>query len=165
MSTADTTPEDTSEVVKAPQEPPEAPEAPATPEDVASGGSDDVAAVRREAAAHRRKLREAEAERDRLAGHVQGLQRAEAERVAATPGAGFRALSDGSDLWRAEGVELAAMIDDDGRVNPAKVRQVVAKVSKAHPGWAADTWGTADAGRGESPKPAGPDFGSAIKAA
>lgn len=108
----------------------------------------DPAALRKEAAGHRRKLRDAEAERDTLAQRVSVLQRGEAERIAAAAAEGFRPLSDGRDVWRHDGVELVAMLDADGNVDPAKVREVVLEVAAAHPGWLASSFGSADAGRG-----------------
>jgi len=86
-----------------------------------------------EAAKYRRRLREAEAERDRLAGLVTGHQRAEVERMASS-GIGPAALADGADLWAA-GVELAELLDDEDRIDADKVAAVTARVLAEHPGW------------------------------
>lgn len=72
-----------------------------------------------EAAAYRVKLREAEAERDRLAGVVAGMQRAAVEDIAAQAGLKPKAL------W-ASGVDLADLLvaegeDDAGTVDRTKV--------------------------------------------
>lgn len=121
--------------------------------------SDDVAALRKEAASHRRKARAAEAERDQLRARVEVLQRSEAQRLAGA------ALSDPSDMWRAEGVELATMLDDDGAVDPEKVAAVVREVGRQHPNWLQRPTGDADAGKGSSPASPGADdaFGGALR--
>jgi hypothetical protein len=137
-----------------------APEAPEVPEVVANDdekavgehdASDhvaDPAALRKQAASYRRRLRDTETERDTLADRVSVMQRGEAERIAAAAAEGFRPLSDGRDVWRHDGVELGAMLDDDGNVDAAKVREVVLEVAAAHPGWRVHSFGSADAGRG-----------------
>lgn len=73
----------------------------------------------REAAKYRRRLREAETERDRLAGQVESLQRAEVERLATVDGLRPAAL------W-ASGVELADLLTDDGTVDASKVSVAIA---------------------------------------
>lgn len=73
----------------------------------------------REAAKYRRRLRAAEAERDRLAGQVESLQRAEVDRLAA--GADLRPAA----LW-ASGPELADLLTENGTVDQAKVFAAVA---------------------------------------
>lgn len=83
----------------------------------------------REAAKYRTKLREAEAQRDTLSGRLEALQRREAERLAAAR------LADGADLWRGDGVELAALLDDDGNLDPAKVSEHAAATLESHPHW------------------------------
>ncbi|MGP4054286.1 hypothetical protein ACTWP6_05595 [Mycobacterium sp. 4D054] len=72
----------------------------------------------REAAKYRRRLRAAEAERDRLAGQVESLQRAEVERLAA--GADLRPAA----LW-ASGPDLADLLSDDGTVDASKVSAAI----------------------------------------
>jgi len=126
--------------------------------------SEDVAVVRKEAAGYRRKLRDAEGARDALAGRLEALQRAEVERIAAQSAEGYRPLSDGGDVWRHEGVVLGAMLDDDGNVDPAKVRATAAEVGGAHPGWRVHSWGSADAGRGASiAREPNQDFADALR--
>jgi len=97
---------------------------------------DPLAKVRREAAGYRVKLREAEGERDRLAGVVESMQRAEAERLVTAIEAGYSPLAEGSDLWRA-GVELAELLDEDGQVDRTKLKAAGARVGAAHPHWRA----------------------------
>ncbi|MHA7652957.1 hypothetical protein ACX9NE_25330 [Mycobacterium sp. ML4] len=72
----------------------------------------------REAAKYRRRLREAEAQRDELAARVESLQRAEVERLA-TAG-----RLQPAALW-ASGVELADLLTDDGTVNASKVSAAI----------------------------------------
>lgn len=95
--------------------------------DSADGGDD--RGGNREAAKYRTKLREAEAQRDTLSGRLEALQRREAERLAAAH------LADGADLWRGDGVELAALLDDDGNLDPAKVAENAAATLESHPHW------------------------------
>lgn len=126
--------------------------------------SPDVAALRKEAASHRRKARAAEAERDALAGRVEALQRAEAQRVAGMISEGFRPLSDPSDLWRAEGVELSAMLAEDGTVDPERVREAARGVGIAHPSWVHRPPVDFDGGKGSGSQIDDvPSFGAALK--
>ena len=72
----------------------------------------------REAAKYRRRLREAETERDRLSERVESLQRAEVERLATADSLRPAAL------W-SSGVELADLLSDDGTVSAAKVSAAI----------------------------------------
>lgn len=72
----------------------------------------------REAAKYRRRLREAETERDQLAAQVDALQRAEVERHAAA------AELKPAALWSA-GTQLADLLADDGTVDAAKVSTAI----------------------------------------
>jgi hypothetical protein len=92
---------------------------------------DPLAKVRREAASYRVKLREAEGERDRLAGVVEGMQREEVERFAAT---GMGALSSGADIWAA-GVTLADLRGEDGSLDPSKLKAARDRVLTERPHW------------------------------
>jgi hypothetical protein len=141
--------------------PPEATEgardAPATPEESAKGESTEVARLRRENANRRGALREVEAERDRLREQVAAFQRAEVERMAAD------VLADGSDLWRHDGIELAALLGDDGAPDAERVAKAVAAVGEAHPAWRR---ASPDFGAGvRRPVEAAPSFGEAFKQA
>ncbi|MCV7379959.1 hypothetical protein BST11_15365 [Mycobacterium alsense] len=84
----------------------------------------------REAAKYRRQLREAEAQRDALSERLSTLQRREAERLAAEH------LADGADMWR-DGLDIAALLDDDGNLDPAKVADAAGAIGRAHRHWAA----------------------------
>lgn len=79
-------------------------------------------------ARYRLRLREAEAERDALAGRLTRLQHAEAERLAGEQ------LTDGADLWR-DGATLTDLLDDDGDLDPGKVREAAEALVQAHPHW------------------------------
>ena len=101
----------------------------------ADGG--DRGTASREAAKYRRQLRDAEAqreqisaERDQLGERLAAMQRAEAERLA------VEHLADGADMWR-DGLELSAVLDEDGNLDPSKVAAAARAARKAHPHWAA----------------------------
>src|ERR1035437_4246177 len=89
---------------------------------------DDVADEPLEAAglkaleSERKARRTAEKRLEALDGRVQALQIAEVERVAGA------AMADPSDLWRADGVELAAMLNDAGDIDQDRVREAVGTV-------------------------------------
>lgn len=72
----------------------------------------------REAARYRRRLRDAEAERDALKATVQSLQRAEVDRLATD--AGLRPAA----LW-ANGAEVGELLADDGTVDAARVAAAI----------------------------------------
>ena len=84
----------------------------------------------REAAKYRRQLRDTKAERDALSERLSTLQRREAERLAAEH------LADGADVWR-DGLDVAALLDDDGNIDSAKVADAAQAARNAHPHWAA----------------------------
>lgn len=113
---------------------------PAEPETPASDDVVDDTADRggkdREAAKYRTKLRATEAERDTLTEQltamterVAAMQRGDAERLAAEH------LADGADLWR-DGLELAAVLDEAGNLDPEKVQQAARATAAAHRHWA-----------------------------
>lgn len=82
----------------------------------------------REAAKYRRRLRETESDRDRLASVVEGYQRREVEAAAGG------LLAAGSDLWAA-GVQLPDLLGDDGQVDAGKVEAAAQAAIAAHPHW------------------------------
>lgn len=84
----------------------------------------------RDAARYRRRLREAEAERDDLREQVVGLQIAEASRIAADK------LAVGGDLFEVGGVQINDVLDDNGRVDADLVMQFADDVLAARPGLA-----------------------------
>lgn len=89
---------------------------------------DTPATPNREAAKYRRRLREAETERDTLAGRVETLQRREVERHAADR------LAQPSDLFTVAGVALPELLDDAGDVDPGKVDEAVQTLLSDRPG-------------------------------
>lgn len=91
---------------------------------------DDRGTANKEAAKYRTRLREVEGERDALTDRLATLQRREAERLAADQ------LADPADLWR-DGVELAALLDDDGNLDASKVAEAAGATVAQHRHWAA----------------------------
>lgn len=83
-----------------------------------------------EAAKYRRRLREAEAERDALRDTVATMQRADAERIAAS------SLVTPGDLFAA-GTDLADLLDDTGTLDADKVTSRCAELVAERPHWAA----------------------------
>lgn len=79
-----------------------------------------------EAARYRRRLREAETERDTIAERLSGFQRREVERLAGT------VLSRGDDIWLGK-ADVAELVDDAGQVDPEKVTIAVATVLDGRP--------------------------------
>ena len=112
-------------------EPQDAPD-PVDTEPVSTEADDsgDSAKLRREAARYRRSLRDTEVERDNLRDRLTLLQRAEVERLAS----GDDGLAVPGDLWLS-GVDLASLLDGDGNVDLAQVREAVAKVLDDRPHW------------------------------
>ncbi|BBZ60142.1 hypothetical protein [Mycolicibacterium monacense] len=78
----------------------------------------------RREARYRLQLREVQAERDQLRGTVEALQRAEVERIAG------QQLQKPQAIWAAD-VKLAGLLDEDGRVDPAKVTEAADVASQA----------------------------------
>ncbi|OBJ97083.1 MULTISPECIES: hypothetical protein [Mycolicibacterium] len=124
-----------------------APEVEVDTDESADGG--ERGAASREAAKYRRQLRDVEAqrdqigaERDQLADRIATMQRVEAERLA------VHHLADGADMWR-DGLELSAVLDDDGNLDPAKVTAAAKAARKAHPHWAASRPYTGHPKRGQ----------------
>lgn len=79
-----------------------------------------------EAARYRTKLREVEAEREGLAERLTSYQRREVERLAA------ERLTRPSDVWL-DGAEAAALLDENGDVDPEAVRAAVLAVLDGRP--------------------------------
>lgn len=124
--------------------------------DARAPADDAVAKLRREAAAYR-------TDRNRLREQLEILQRAEVERLAEARAEGFTPLREGGDLWK-DGVELEAVLGDDGNIDPDAVRAKAAEVGDRHPHWRSmGPAGDVDQNRGEPPAPEGPSFGAALK--
>lgn len=98
----------------------------------------------REAAAYRRRLRDAEAERDQLREQLERVQTAEVERLAA--GAG---LSAAKDIWMF-GATLPTLRNDDGDIDPETVSGLVADLIRDRPGLQKPKFGDFGIGRGAS---------------
>lgn len=90
--------------------------------------ADERGNANREAAKYRRQLREVEAQRDQLGERLATMQRSHAEALAR------EYLADGADMWR-DGLELLAVLDDDGNLDPTKVAAAAKAARKAHPHW------------------------------
>lgn len=120
-----------------------------------AGEGADTAALRREAANYRTRLRDTEAERDKLAATVATFQRRDVEALAAS-GEGKK-LGAGSDLWVA-GVKVEELLAEDGTVDPTKVSAAVAQVLTDHPNWGPRPVSRVprDMGQGQRESAAGP---------
>ncbi len=90
-------------------------------------GGSDVAGLRREAAGYRRRLREAERERDGLRERVDDHDRREVERLAGEH------LAEPADLWLASSLDV--MRTDDGALDREKVGAELARVTSEKPHW------------------------------
>lgn len=124
----------------------------------------DIAEVRREAAKHRTKAREAEDRADKLAERLAVSHKREATQLAA------KHLADGADLFRDGEVDLAGLLDDDGDLDPQKVTDAAEGVVERQPHWQrreTTAAGGADGNKGVAPvhEDEAPSFGAALKAA
>jgi hypothetical protein len=119
-------------------------------------GEEDIAALRREAAQWRRRLRDAETERDALREQVDSRDRTDAERLAA------QQLQAGADLW-AGGVQLSDLRSEGGALDPELVQQAAGRVVEQHPHWRRSSPGFDGGARALPPEPP-PSFGQALKA-
>ncbi len=115
-------------------------------------------AANREAAKYRHRLRATESERDQLAGLVSALQRDEAERLAADH------LAVGADLFDVGRVDLANLLAETGRVDPALVAAAVETLLRERPGLRQlpRVTDTGAGVRGPS-TPGGPTWGDVLK--
>lgn len=84
----------------------------------------------REAAKYRTQLRETESDRDAIRDRLDRLQRTEAARIAAD---GNRGLLNGEDLFAIGGVELDAIRNDDGDLDPTKIAAAAEDLRKERP--------------------------------
>jgi hypothetical protein len=105
------------------------PDAPTSPDPEAGTEpeSTDSETPNKEAAKYRRRLREAEAERDKLAGVVTTMQTREVERIAGT------VLANGADLLEVGGVALADLLDQDGRPDVEKIEGAARSILTERP--------------------------------
>lgn len=98
---------------------------PGTPE--GSDAPESRGAANTEAAKWRTRLRDAECERDQLAGRVEVLQRAEILRAAGD-------LAEPNDLFTLGGITLEDLLDEDRNVDAEKVTEAVAALLDSRPG-------------------------------
>ncbi|MFD0094616.1 hypothetical protein ACFVHA_28555 [Bacillus cereus] len=128
--------EEAGETVDPPQPEPEQAEANDHPDDQEPTG--DRGELIAENRRYRQRAQSAETERDELATRLDTAQRSQ---VAAFAGD----LAEPLDVLNPAvgGVELAAVLDDAGQVDPDKVRTAVAEVIDARPGLASHTYSTA----------------------
>lgn len=118
---------------------------------------DQAAALRREAATYRRRLRESEAETSRVTAALDQTQRTLIEdQVAGQPGL----LADAADFWRE--TKLEDLRADDGSVDPEKVKAALSRTLAEHPHWGIGGGGFDGGARRQSMGRA-PSFGEALK--
>ena len=98
------------------------------PDSTEAGSADEHSPNDKEAAKYRRRLREAEKERDGLQSRLESLQRGEVERLAADK------LADPADVWR-DGAELSGLLNDDGNIDVEKVGGLVDGLLESHSHW------------------------------
>jgi hypothetical protein len=112
--------------------------------DPANGGERDESGryLSREAASYRRRLREAEGERDQLRTRLEGYERAEVERIA-----GDARLQVPGDVWTF-GATLDTLRGEDGGIDPEAVSGLVGEIVKDRPGLQARPVGDLGIGRG-----------------
>ena len=96
-----------------------------------------------EAARYRRRLREAEAQRDTLTATLDTYRRRDVERAAEAAG-----LARGGDLFDA-GAQLADLLAEDGTVDNKKVQEAAAALLVERPHWRAQSPGLDLGVRGE----------------
>lgn len=122
-----------------PEPTPDEPVDPGTPADDEPGpdttvpdtadGADDTGRGNPEAAKWRKQYRASEVKNTVLQARVDEMMRREVQRVAAEH------LADPNDIWR-EPVDVDALYDDLGLIDPVKVREHVDGLIANHPHWA-----------------------------
>jgi hypothetical protein len=115
-------------------------------EGVGSEGGDDERDesgryLSREAASYRRRLRETEADRDRLSERVDRMQRTEVERLASAAG-----LAVAGDVWL-HGATLETLRTDEGDIDRLVVEGLVTDLLRDRPGLQAAKEGDLGIGR------------------
>lgn len=124
--TTATEPTEAQDAQETPQEPQGAPEGTEPTDDPQDDDQDDQGQEHpaREAAKYRRRLRDTEAERDQLRGQLETMRKAEAERIAAAT------VKNPAGIWAA-GATVADMLDQDGNVDPEKVKAATVEAAEA----------------------------------
>lgn len=141
--------ENRTETENAPVEALEAPLSDEQPEEVQDNPKPSPNA---EAAKWRHQYREAEAQRDAMAEKLTAMQRAMAEDLATRQSINGPSLRDAADLWR-DGLTVEELLDENGVVDPEKVRDAAKGVLLQHPHWGRRPAGLGDASA-SSPMPA-----------
>jgi hypothetical protein len=111
-----------------PSDPPADPTGQPDPLEPQDGDSDTVAALRREAAGYRTRLRETETERDQLRTRVEQMERADVERLAANAG-----FAQPSDVFMFA-TDLEQLRADGGELDTARVTDLAHRVLTERPG-------------------------------
>lgn len=121
--------------------------------------TDDVAALRTEAANRRRALRAAEAERDGLLERLDERDREDVQRLVA------ERLADPGDLWLSTSLDV--MRDDKGRIDVSRAEAEVDRVLAEKPHWAkVERQPLPSQPQGaREPDPPAPSFGQSVKKA
>jgi hypothetical protein len=117
--------------------------------------TDDVAALRHEAASRRRQLRAAEAERDQLREQIDLYDRQTVERIATGR------LADPADAWLAIG-SLDELRGEDGVLDEAKVGAGLDRIVQERPHWAKQSHPNLHQGV-RPPERRAPSFGEQLK--
>lgn len=110
-----------------------------------------------EAAKYRRRLRQAEAQRDGLSARVEHLQRAEVERLVTGR------LANPTDTWLLAGDDLAQFCDDDGNIDPELVDAFVVATVADRPSWEAQHVPQVRSGPRGAAKPAEPSWRDVLR--
>jgi hypothetical protein len=118
--------------------------------------TDDVQALRHEAASRRRQLRAAEAERDQLREQIDLYDRQTVERLATGR------LADPADAWLAIGA-LDELRGDDGVLDEAKVEAGLDRIVQERPHWGAPRDHPNLHQGARQPERQAPSFGQALK--
>ena len=112
----------------APSPPVPPPDPPADPTAPVDGDPPDVAALRREAAGYRTRLRDTEAERDQLRARVERHERADVERLAEQAG-----FAQPSDVFMFA-TDLEQLRVDGGELDTGRVTELAQRVLTERPG-------------------------------
>jgi hypothetical protein len=133
-----------------PTDPPPANDPPPDSTEPREGDAPDVAALRREAAGYRTRLRDAEAERDQARERVDAMERAQVEAIASSAGAAVP-----SDVWL-----LIGSLDElrvDGALDADRARERVGAILRERPSWrvARPDYGSGTRGVGDGRKQIG----------
>lgn len=136
------------------------PTTPEPPDPADAGESSETDPAAREAVKYRRRLREAESQRDALAARLEASQRREIERLAA------ESLAQPGDLFDVGGKDVPTFVTADGEIDAAAVTEAVAALLAERPGLHKDArvqWPDSGAGRRGHSSPAGTTWTEVLK--